>query len=106
MSCTIFSIVGLTYLLAVSTQARGDCSPSLTEQCVSAQRIVESLRPAKAGQMRMFASDGSEYTAAEALWMKGQLRIALRECRRGDEADAAAALRGVTDLLNAHHSAS
>jgi len=106
MTCTVSSIVGLTYLLAASTQAQADCSRALTEQCVIVQRIVESLRPDKAGQMRMFAYDGSEYTAAEALWMKRHLRMVLRACAQGDEADAAATLRGVTDLLNARHRAS
>jgi two-component system KDP operon response regulator KdpE len=78
-------------------------SPGLTEQLVSAERIVDSLRPDKAGQMRVFAVDGSEFTAGEALWMKGQMRSALRACAQGDEASAASTLRGITDLLNAHH---
>lgn len=65
--------------------------------------MVDSLRPDKPGQMRVFASDGSQYTAGEAQWMKGQLRFALRLCAQGDEASAASALHGVVDLLNARH---
>lgn len=105
VSTTFLSVVVSTYLLALSPLAHAACSPALTEQLVSAERIVDSLRPDKAGQMRVFASDGSEYTAGEALWMKAQLRGVLRACGQGDEAFAAATLRGVTDLLNAHHKA-
>ncbi len=105
MRTTLSCIVVSTYLLASSAPAHAACTPALTEQLVSAERIVDSLRPDKAGQMRVFASDGSEYTAGEALWMKGQLRSALRACAQGDEALAASTLRGVTDLMNAHHKA-
>jgi hypothetical protein len=105
VSTTFLSVVVSTYLLASSPLAHAACSPALTEQLVSAERIVDSLRPDKAGQMRVFASDGSEYTAGEALWMKGQLRGVLRACGQGDEAFAASTLRGVTDLLDAHHKA-
>ena len=105
MSSTLFSILGSTYLLASSSLTHAGCSPALTEQIVSAERIVDSLRPDKAGQMRVFATDGSEYTAGEAQWMKGQLRSVLQSCAQGDETSAASALRGVTDLLKAHHAA-
>jgi hypothetical protein len=53
--------------------------------------------------MRVLASDGSEYTAGEVQWMKGQLRFALRRCAQGDEASAESALHGVVELLNARH---
>ncbi len=53
--------------------------------------------------MRVFASDGSEFTAGQALWMKGQLRSVLQACVRGDESSAASSLHGVTDLLHTHH---
>jgi hypothetical protein len=55
--------------------------------------------------MRVSASDGSEFTAGQALWMKGQLRSVLQACVQGDEVSAASSLHGVTDLLNAHHRA-
>ena len=105
MRTTFLSVAVSAHLLVSSTLVHAACSPALTEQLVSAERIVESLRPDKAGQMRVFASDGSEYTAGEALWMKGQLRSALRACAQGDEALAASTLRGVTDLMYAHHKA-
>ena len=52
--------------------------------------------------MRVFASDGSEFTAGQAQWMKGQLRGIQRDCTKGDAEAAAAQLRGVQELLNAH----
>jgi hypothetical protein len=78
------------------------CSLALTEQIASIERIVGSLRPDKAGQMRVFASDGSEFTAGQAQWMKGQLHGIQRECIKGDDESAAAQLRGVQELLKAH----
>jgi hypothetical protein len=105
MNTTFFSVVASTYLLASSTLTYASCSPTFTEKFAGAERIVDSLRPDKPGQMRVFASDGSEFTAGQALWMKGQLRSELHACVRGDEVSAASSLHGVTDLLNAHHHA-
>jgi hypothetical protein len=70
---------------------------------VRAERIVDSLRVEKPGAMRFFAVDGSEYSAAEGLWMKGQLRYAVRACARGDQAAATPHLEGVAEVLKAHH---
>jgi hypothetical protein len=105
MNAAIYSVVASTSLLA-STLAHANCSPTFTKELAGAERIVDSLRPDKPGQMRVLASDGSDYTAGEALWMKGQLRAVLQACARGDESSAAVTLRGVTDLLNSHHRAS
>jgi hypothetical protein len=104
MTTTIKSVVASTFLLA-STLAHANCSPAFTEQFASAARIVDSLRPDKPGQIRVSASDGSEYTAGQALWMKGQLRSVLQACKQGDETAAASTLHGVTDLLKSHHRA-
>jgi hypothetical protein len=70
---------------------------------VSAERSIDSLRPDKPGQMRVFASDGSEYTAGQALWTKGQLRFTLQGCAHGDAASAASRTKEVMELLKAHH---
>jgi hypothetical protein len=98
---TSFSAIGL--LLLSGTLAHAECSPSLMSQLVHAQRIIDSLRPDKAGQMRTYAIDGSEYTAGQALWLKAQLRATVRACAEGNEASAAARLRDVVSLLEAHH---
>ena len=98
------TFVVIAYLMA-STAAHANCSAMLTQQYAGAGRIVDSLRPDKPGQMRVSARDGSEYTAGEALWMKGQLRSVVRACARGDDAAAASTLHGVTDLLTSHQRA-
>jgi hypothetical protein len=105
MKTALFSVVASTCLLAASTLAHASCSTTLTEQFAGTNRIVDSLRPDKPGQMRVFASDGSEFTAGQALWMKGQLRSVQQACVQGDEVSAASSLHGVTDLLRAHHRA-
>jgi len=103
MNRTVLFALASTYLLALPSLSQASCAPQLSEQLTGAQRIVDSLRPDKPGQMRVFASDGSEYTAAEALWMKGQLRSVTRACAQGDETSATSTLGGVTELLKAHH---
>jgi hypothetical protein len=104
MTTTLKSVVASTFLLA-STLAHANCTPAFTEEFASAARIVDSLRPDKPGQIRVSASDGSEYTAGQARWMKGQLQSVLQACKQGDETAAASTLHGVTDLLKSHHRA-
>jgi hypothetical protein len=104
MTTATTSVLATACLLA-SSLTHANCSPTFTERFTSAQRMVDSLRPDKPAQARVSAFDGSEYTAGEAQWMKGQLRSALQACAHSDEASAAATLQGVTDLLNSHHRA-
>jgi hypothetical protein len=104
MSSSLLPIVGSTFLLVSSNLTHANCAPGLSEQIVTAERIIDSLRPEKSGQVRVFAVDGSEYTAGEAQWMKGKLRSMLRACAQGDEVLAASTLQSVTDLLRSHHS--
>ena len=68
-------------------------------------QIVDTLRPEKNGQARVFASDGSEFTAGQALWMQGQLRRVERLCSLGtteSQTEASTALAAVQDLLRSH----
>jgi hypothetical protein len=104
MTIVINSAVASVCLLA-SSLACANCSPAFTEQFTSTQQVVDSLRPDKPGQARVSASDGSEYTAGEASWMRGQLHSASQACAQGDESSAASLLRGVTRLLSSHHRA-
>ncbi len=92
-------------MLASSTIAHAGCSTSLDAQIASVARVVDSLRPDKPGQMRTVASDGFEYTGGQASWMKGQLRGLQQDCAKTDEVSAAARLRGLQDMLNAHQKA-
>ena len=81
------------------------CDSSATEQYRQAERIVDSLRPEKPGQMRVFAADGSEFNAGQASWMKARLRKYEQLCAHGspeDLAQAARILAEVQDLLKSH----
>jgi hypothetical protein len=102
MPATLVSLTGSIFMLGSPAMVHAACSLALTEQIAGVERIVDSLRPDKAGQMRVFASNGSEFTSGQAQWMKGQLRAILRDCTKGDDEAAAAQLRGVQELLNAH----
>lgn len=82
------------------------CETEFTRKWRDCERIVGVLRPEKAGQLRVFAADGSEFTAGQVMWMKGQLRLVERACARGDQADAARLLTEVRDLVEAHRRAS
>jgi hypothetical protein len=106
MAARIHFIVASTALLALSNLAQANCSPSLSEHISSVQRIVNSVRPDKPGQVRVVASDGSVFTSAEAHWMNAHLRLVQKSCAQGDEAAADTALRDVDSLLSAHHRAS
>jgi hypothetical protein len=83
--------------------AGAGCSRMLTDSFVRAERLVDSLRPEKGGQARVFAYDGSEYTAGEALWMKGKLRSVQLDCNHNDETHARPELMEVLSLVRTHH---
>jgi hypothetical protein len=69
-------------------------------------RLVDSLRPDKAGQARVFAFDGSEFTGGQAQWMRGQLRKVERLCASAapaDQAEAERLLAEVRELIVSRH---
>jgi hypothetical protein len=91
--------------LSASAAANAACDQRNAQyrDCV---RLVDSLRSDKAGQMRVFAADGSEFNAGQVLWMKGQLQKYARLCAHGgagEEAEAVKVLAGVRQLLDSHH---
>jgi hypothetical protein len=93
------------FLAAAASYAASGCDPALMQQYRDCARIVDTLRPEKSGQMRVFAIDGSEFTAGQALWMQGQLRKVERLCANGgpaDQAEVARVLGAVQDLLKSH----
>jgi len=100
MRIPLVSVVASTYLLAWAPLAHSNCSADFTKQFASVERIANSLRPDKPGQMRVFGADGSEFTGGQVLWIKGQLRSIERDCARGDEVAAVSSLNGVNDLLS------
>ncbi len=100
--------VGLCVVLALlgtAAEAQESCGAS-SQQYHDCLRLVDSLRPDKAGQARVFAADGSEFTAGQALWMRGQLRRVARLCASGrpeEQQEAARILSEVGELLQSHH---
>jgi hypothetical protein len=102
MSTKYRALLAMGTLVALSAYAAATagCDDKLTSSLHECQRIVGSLRPDKAGQMRVFAPDGSEFTAGEAEWMKAQLRLVANACAAGDSVDAAKGLAEVQLLLN------
>ena len=103
-------LIGAAAILAVSIgHAAGTCDAGLMRQYRDCARIVDSLRPEKAGQARVFALDGSEFTAGQALWMRAQLRKFEALCASGSDADQAQAthvLSEVKELLRSHQRSS
>jgi hypothetical protein len=101
-------IVGIAAVAATSAcWADGTCDAALMQQYRDCAHVVGSLRPEKAGQARVFAYDGSEYTGGQAIWMQGQLRKFERLCgsnSAGDKAEAARVLMEVQALLKSRHS--
>jgi hypothetical protein len=92
-------------LIGTACQAAMGCDAPAQQQYRDAARIVDSLRPEKPGQMRVFAADGSEFNAGQANWMKARLRKYARLCEHGspeDLAEAAKILAEVQDLLKSH----
>jgi hypothetical protein len=63
-------------------------------------RVVNSLRPDKPGQTIVCAADGSRFSAAEAYWLKGQIRAAERNCGLGNPAEALQRLQAVRSLVD------
>lgn len=101
------TVMAIGWLMAPGAYGSGaTCDDKLTSALHQCEQIIGSLRPDKAGQMRVFAPDGSEFTAGQAQWMKGQLQLIASACASGDEADASRRLAAVQELLNEHHRSS
>ena len=81
------------------------CDSGVVTSLHECARIVNSLHPDKVGQMRVFASDGSEFTAGQAQWMKGQLQLIAQACAAGNSTEAALRLAEVQRLLSQHRHA-
>jgi len=101
-------VIPVAALLLASSAVWADigCDQAFTRSYHECLRLVDSLRPDKAGQARVYGSDRSEYTAGQALWMRGQMRAIEEACARGDQAEAARRLAAVQGLIKAHTQAS
>lgn len=88
--------------LTLEVHAGEGCDPSFMHQYEDSVRIVDSLRPEKAGQMQVYAIDGSQFTAGQSRWMQGQLGLASEACARGDRITATRLMNDVQSLLKSH----
>jgi hypothetical protein len=98
-------IGGVALLAAAVCHANVGCDAASVQQYRTSVRIVDTLRPEKAGQQRVFLADGSEFNAGQAQWMKARLRKYAALCAHGrleDRAQAARILAEVQDLLDSH----
>jgi hypothetical protein len=91
-------VVGMAVL---SQPASAGCDAALTASLDQAQRLADSLRVDKPSLARVFAADGSEFTAGQALWLKGQLREVRRACALSQQPSATARLGPVQELIKA-----
>ena len=94
------------WLASSAVYADAACDAGFVQKFHDCVRIVDSLRPDKGGQMRVFAADGSEFTAGQAHWMRGQLKLVGDACSRGDQAQATRLLDGVQGLIRSHQKSS
>jgi hypothetical protein len=92
-------IAGLASSSLYASPSRDDTFMQSFQDCV---RLVESLRPDKPGQARVFAADGSEFSAGQARWMQAQLRLVGAAHARGDQVRATQLLAEISGLLKAH----
>jgi hypothetical protein len=98
--------VAAAWLASSVACASAGCDTAFTQTFHECLRVVDSLRPDKRGQARVYASDGSEFTAGQAQWMQGHLRLVDKACARGDQAEATRLLAPVQALLKVHQRAS
>jgi hypothetical protein len=101
-SSKILAAVAVSVLTSAASLASTGCDPAFIGAYHECVRIVDSLRPDKAGQMRVFAYDGSEFTAGQSQWLHGQIRLIEKACEQGDQTTATRLLSGVQDMLKAH----
>ena len=93
--------LAMLLLVSMTARANGTCDPATTSELHTLQRLAHSIRVDKPGLPRVYALDGTEFTAGQALWMKGQLREVEAACVRSDRADAAQRLETVQELVRA-----
>jgi hypothetical protein len=102
----VVGAVAMCLLTVGAAYAGSPCDGASVQEYRECVRLVDSLRPDKAGQARVFAVDGSEFTPGQAQWMRGQLRKVERLCASAapaDQAEAERLLAEVRGLLVSRH---
>ena len=89
-------------LASATAQADIPCDSTLSASIHQTQRVVDSIRVDKPGLARVYAANGSEFTAGQALWMKARMREVEATCARGADDTAAQRLAPIQALLTAH----
>jgi hypothetical protein len=97
-------VVTLASSLLAPAAALADpaCDVATASKLRALERFADFVRIDKPGLARVYGQDGTELTAGEALWMKGQLRGADTACAHGDPAGAGRRLQAVEGLIQAH----
>jgi hypothetical protein len=98
----ILPAIAVGSLVSYASVASAGCDQEFNGRYYEPLRLVDSLRAEKAGQMRVFAYDGSEFTAGQVQWMHGQMRLIDKACTQGDQATASRILTDVQELLKTH----
>jgi len=98
---SISCALAISFLASAATRADDGCDASVGRKLAEFQRLAASVRVDKPGLARVYAQDGTAFTAGQALWMKGQLREADAACARGDRAEAEYRLDVVKRLVSA-----
>jgi hypothetical protein len=101
-SSKILAAIAAGALASSASLAGTGCDPDFIGRYHECVRIVDSLRPDKAGQMRVFAYDGSEFTAGQSQWLHGRIRLIEKACGQGDQETASRLLDSVQEMLRAH----
>lgn len=80
-------------------------APDADARLRACRSFVEGLHADKPGQARVYAADGSEFTAGQAQWMRAQLRLANQAQAAGHSDEAARVVAQVQQLIDEHHRA-
>ena len=98
---TLGLVLAVCFLASQSARADGGCDANTRARLAALEQLAASVRVDKPGLARVYAEDGTELTAGQALWIKGQLREAAGACGRGDSADATHRLDTVRQFMHA-----
>ena len=93
--------LAISFLASAATRAGDGCDANVSRKLAELQRLSASVRVDKPGLARVYAQDGTDFTAGQALWIKGQLREAEAACARGDRAEAESRLDAVKRVVSA-----
>jgi hypothetical protein len=101
-SSKILPAITAGFLVSYASLAGAAADADFNGHYQESLRLVDSLRAEKPGQIRVFAYDGSEFTAGQAQWMHGQMRLIDKARAQGDQATASRILADVQEMIKSH----